>query len=100
MVNRAKPVNPAAPLPPIDEYHTRSTYDIQGNVLQVTDALNRVAFQFSGKKDSITPDDGRGVAAPGKLRLPLDMRIGSPLGGEVLLFGNAVAQRPTPAGPV
>src|SRR5262249_36819870 len=42
--NRAKPANAAAPLPAIEEYHTHSAYDIQGNVLQVTDALNRVAF--------------------------------------------------------
>ena len=45
--NRAKPASAAAPLPTIDAYHTRSTYDIQGNVLQVRDALNRVAFVHS-----------------------------------------------------
>src|SRR5262249_25371179 len=30
---------------PIEEYRTSSTYDIQGNVLTVTDALGRLAFQ-------------------------------------------------------
>src|SRR5262245_64626906 len=30
---------------PIEEYHTTSTYDIRGNVLAITDALGRVAFQ-------------------------------------------------------
>ncbi|MFH0341567.1 MAG: SpvB/TcaC N-terminal domain-containing protein [Chromatiales bacterium] len=33
------------PLRSIEEYHTRSTYDIQGNLLTVTDALGRVAFR-------------------------------------------------------
>ncbi len=30
---------------PIEEYHTKSTYDIRGNLLTVTDALGRKAFQ-------------------------------------------------------
>lgn len=30
----------------IDWYRTRSTYDIRGNVLTVTDAMDRVAFQY------------------------------------------------------
>src|SRR5262249_52280239 len=42
--NRARPANPKAPLPPIEEYRTSSTYDIRGNLLTVTDALGRVAF--------------------------------------------------------
>lgn len=29
----------------IEEYHTKSTYDIRGNVLTITDALGRVAFR-------------------------------------------------------
>ena len=41
--NRAKN-DPGNPLLPIEEYLTRSTYDIQGNLLNVTDALNRLAF--------------------------------------------------------
>jgi len=43
--NRAKPANPGDPLPPIEEYRTRSTYDIRGNVLTITDALGRKAFE-------------------------------------------------------
>jgi hypothetical protein len=43
--NRAKPADPADPLPPIEEYRTSSTYDIRGNLLTVTDALGRVAFE-------------------------------------------------------
>ncbi len=43
--NRAKPANPGDPLPAIEEYRTRSTYDIRGNVLTITDALGRLAFQ-------------------------------------------------------
>ncbi len=43
--NRTKPDNPGDPLPPMDEYHTRSRYDIRGNLLTVTDALGRLAFQ-------------------------------------------------------
>ncbi|WP_460223211.1 toxin TcdB middle/N-terminal domain-containing protein [Paraburkholderia terrae] len=31
----------------IEEYHTKSTYDIQGNLLTVTDALGRVAFMHA-----------------------------------------------------
>lgn len=34
------------PLPPIDEYRTRTSYDIRGNVLTVTDALGREAFRY------------------------------------------------------
>jgi RHS repeat-associated protein len=32
---------------PSDWFRTRSTYDIRGNVLAVTDALNRVAFRYT-----------------------------------------------------
>jgi RHS repeat-associated protein len=32
---------------PSDWFRTRSTYDIRGNVLSVTDALNRVAFRYT-----------------------------------------------------
>jgi RHS repeat-associated protein len=32
---------------PSDWFHTRSTYDIRGNVLAVTDALDRVAFRYT-----------------------------------------------------
>jgi RHS repeat-associated protein len=45
----ARKRNPAASLgtaqPPLEEYHTRSTYDIQGNLLTITDPLGRVAFR-------------------------------------------------------
>lgn len=43
--NRPKPAAEAAPLPAVEELRTFSTYDIQGNVLVVTDALGRVAFK-------------------------------------------------------
>ena len=43
--NRAQPAGPANPPPAIEEYETRSTYDIQGNLLVVTDRLNRQAFR-------------------------------------------------------
>ena len=33
-------------MPPIQELATRNTYDIRGNALTVTDALNRVAFRY------------------------------------------------------
>jgi RHS repeat-associated protein len=42
--NRANPATPAGPLPAIEEYRARSTYDIQSNLVAVTDALGRVAF--------------------------------------------------------
>jgi hypothetical protein len=35
------------PLPPLDKYLTRSTYDIRGNLLVVTDALEREAFKYT-----------------------------------------------------
>ena len=38
---------PGAPLPPIQEIRTHSTYDIRGNVLAVTDALGRDAFRYA-----------------------------------------------------
>jgi RHS repeat-associated protein len=34
------------PLPPIQEFRTRSTYDISGNLLTVQDALGRDAFRY------------------------------------------------------
>src|SRR5262249_44788146 len=43
--DRDEPSGPAAPLPAIKEYRTRMTYDIRGNLLTVTDALKRPAFQ-------------------------------------------------------
>jgi hypothetical protein len=45
--NRDAPNNPGDPLPPIQELRTQSTYDIRGNVLTVTDALDRVAFRYT-----------------------------------------------------
>ena len=45
--NRDAPEKPGDPLPPIQELRTQSTYDIRGNVLSVTDALNRVAFRYT-----------------------------------------------------
>ena len=45
--NRDAPEDPGDPLPPIQEIRTQSTYDILGNVLTVTDALNRVAFRYT-----------------------------------------------------
>ncbi len=45
--NRDAPDNPGDPLPSIQEIRTQSTYDIGGNVLTVTDALDRVAFRYA-----------------------------------------------------
>ena len=42
--NRDQPANPGDLLPPIEEIRTRSTFDIRGNVLTITDALGRKAF--------------------------------------------------------
>jgi RHS repeat-associated protein len=45
--NRDTPPNPGDPAPPVQELQTRSTYDLRGNVLAVTDPLNRVAFRYT-----------------------------------------------------
>jgi RHS repeat-associated protein len=45
--NRDAPEGSGDPLPPIQELPTRSTYDIRGNVLSVTDALGREAFRYT-----------------------------------------------------
>jgi hypothetical protein len=45
--NRDAPEKLGDPLPPIQELRTQSTYDIRGNVLSLTDALNRVAFRYT-----------------------------------------------------
>jgi RHS repeat-associated protein len=42
--NRAAPANSGAAMPPVEEYRTRSTYDIQGNLVELIDPLNRPAF--------------------------------------------------------
>jgi RHS repeat-associated protein len=44
--NRAK-AEATGTLPAIQEYYTRSQYDIQGNLLKVTDALGRAAFRHT-----------------------------------------------------
>lgn len=41
--NRDKP---GEPLKPAEDYISRFTYDVQGNLLTVTDALGRVAFKY------------------------------------------------------
>lgn len=43
-VQRNRSASPAVPLPPIEEYTTRSGYDLQDNLVLVIDALHRVAF--------------------------------------------------------
>ena len=45
--NRTASDNPNDPLSPIQELRTQTAYDIRGNVLAVTDALNRVAFRYT-----------------------------------------------------
>lgn len=42
--NRQAPASTTAPLPQIEELSTRSAYDIQGNLLTITDPLDREAF--------------------------------------------------------
>lgn len=44
--NRALHENPADPLAPVEEYRTRSTYDIRGNLTKVNDQLQRDAFEY------------------------------------------------------
>jgi RHS repeat-associated protein len=44
---RKVPNDPADPLPEIEEVRTASTYDIRGNLIAVTDPLNRVAFSYA-----------------------------------------------------
>lgn len=45
--NRDAPQPPSAQLPAIDEFHTKSTYDIRGNLLTVIDAEDREAFVYA-----------------------------------------------------
>ena len=45
--NRAQPASSAAPLPALDEYRTRSKYDVQGNLLELSDPLNRVVIAYT-----------------------------------------------------
>jgi RHS repeat-associated protein len=45
--NRDISEDPGAPVAPIEEIRTQTTYDIRGNALSVTDALNRVAFRYT-----------------------------------------------------
>ena len=44
---RDAPTAETASLAAIDEYHTRASYDIQSNLVQFTDSLNRVAFAYT-----------------------------------------------------
>ena len=44
--HRESPATPRSPLPPIEEHVTRSSYDIQGNLLGIYDALGRLAFEY------------------------------------------------------
>ena len=43
--NRNAPAVPGGPRPPMEELRTRTTHDIRGNVLAVTDARNRIAIR-------------------------------------------------------
>ncbi|WP_179959358.1 SpvB/TcaC N-terminal domain-containing protein [Marinobacter changyiensis] len=45
--NRSEPANPGDPLPPIEAIRTQFRYDIRGNLLVVTDALDREAFVYA-----------------------------------------------------
>jgi RHS repeat-associated protein len=65
--------------PSADWYTTRSTYDIQGNLLAITDALGRVAFRYvfdlakrRWRMDSI--DAGRRDTVPDVLGNPVEGR--------------------------
>jgi RHS repeat-associated protein len=44
--NRPPASNLGAPLLPIEELRTRMTYDMRGNLLTITDALDRLAFRY------------------------------------------------------
>lgn len=95
--NRAKPKNPTNPLPPIEEYRTRSTYDIQGNVLTIIDPLGRQAFTYvydrakhALRTNSI--DAGRRITVFDTLGSPVEQRDGK---GAITLYGYDHAHRPT-----
>jgi RHS repeat-associated protein len=44
--NRDAPASSGDPLPPLDASETRSRYDIRGSLLEITDALGRLAFGY------------------------------------------------------
>ncbi|MCA1570260.1 MAG: hypothetical protein LC798_08070, partial [Chloroflexi bacterium] len=82
--------------PDDDRYITRSTYDIQGNLVAVTDALGREAFTYrfdlAGRRwrtDSI--DAGRGDTIPDALGNPIESRDSK---GAITLVGFDVLHRP------
>ena len=56
--------------------------------------------QAGGEKDLIAPDHRRGMAVAGDRLLPRDVFRGGPLDGNSFLEADAIAGRPTPAGPV
>ena len=64
------------------------------------DAGNGLAFHFRCQENAVAPHHRRRVAAPGELGLPLNVRLGSPFRGQVLLFGNPVGERSPPSWPV
>ena len=47
VVRHRDPADAAGMLPPIEEHVTRTTYDIQGNVSGIRDALGRLAFEYT-----------------------------------------------------
>ncbi|MGH8068935.1 MAG: SpvB/TcaC N-terminal domain-containing protein [Candidatus Entotheonellia bacterium] len=87
---------PGQPLQPIEEYRTRSTYDIQGNLLTVTDALGREAFRHAYdlikrplRVDSV--DAGMRLTALDALDNPFEQRDSK---GALLLRVYDVLNRP------
>jgi RHS repeat-associated protein len=87
------------PDPAKDWFVTRSAYDIQGNLLSVTDALARVAFRYvfdlakrRWRSDSI--DGGRGDVVPDALGNPVEARDSK---GALTLSAYDLAHRPARA---
>lgn len=91
------PRDDLAALPPIEEHVTRSTYDIQGNLLGIRDALGRLAFEYVydlAKRPLRTEsiDAGRKVVVLDAAGNPLESRDAR---GALVLHAYDELNRPT-----
>lgn len=82
--------------PSKDWYHTRTQYDIQGNVLTLTDALGRIAFQYSYDLlnrawRTIELDAGLKRTVPDAAGKPIEQRDSK---GALILTGYDLGNRP------